>query len=98
MIDYMKLLQQTHNIWLKGDHENIKFIRYILDELQNLWCIYIDDARYADAAFEDAFWILLFDVQECEEVNEQMQTKHCTKTSVYGIIIIENELRIKRRI
>lgn len=43
MIDYMKLLQQTHNIWMKGDHENIKFIRYILDELQNLWCIYIDD-------------------------------------------------------
>ncbi len=70
MIDYMKLLQQTNNIWLKCDHENIKFIRYILDELQNLWCIYIDDTRYADAAFEDAFHILLFDVQECEEVNE----------------------------
>lgn len=67
MIDYMKLLQQTQNIWLKCDHENIKFI---LDELQNLWCIYIDDTRYADAAFEDAFHILLFDVQECEEVNE----------------------------
>ena len=41
-----------------------------LQELQNLWCIYIDDTRYADAAFEDAFHILLFDVQECEEVNE----------------------------
>lgn len=70
MIDYMKLLQQTNNIWMKGDHENIKFIRCILDELQDLWCIYIDDTRYADAAFEDAFHILLFDVQECEEVNE----------------------------
>lgn len=70
MIDYMKLLQQTQNIWLKGDHENVKFIRYILDELQNLWCIYIDDTRYTDAAFEDAFHILLFDVQECEETNE----------------------------
>lgn len=64
MIDYMKLLQQTNNIWMNGDHENIKFIRYILDELQNLWCIYIDDTRYADA-----FHILCFDVQECEEVN-----------------------------
>lgn len=86
MIDYMKLLQQTNNIWLKGDHENIKFIRYILAELQNLWYIYIDDTRYADAAFEDAFHILLFDVQECEEVNESMQTKHCTNQVLYGII------------
>ena len=70
MIDYMKLLQQTNNIWMKGDHENIKFIRYILDELQNLLRIYIDDTHYTDAAFEDAFHILYFDVQECEEVNE----------------------------
>nr|DAX87348.1 MAG TPA: hypothetical protein [Caudoviricetes sp.] len=70
MIDYMKLLQQTSNIWMNGDQENIKFIRYILAELQILWCIYIDDTRYADAAFEDAFHILCFDVQECEEVNE----------------------------
>lgn len=70
MINYMKLLQQTNNIWMNGDHENIKFIRYILYELQNLWCIYIEDTRYANAAFEDVFHILYFDVQECEEVNE----------------------------
>lgn len=70
MLNYIESLRLTNEKWLRGDHENIKFIRYILDELQNLWCIYIDDTRYADAAFEDAFHILLFDVQECEEVNE----------------------------
>lgn len=70
MIDYMLLLQRTNIIWLHGPHENIKFIRYVLDELQNLWCIYMDDTCYVDAAFEDAFWIMFFDVQECEKVNE----------------------------
>lgn len=70
MIDYMKLLQQTNNIWLRGDHENIKFIRYILDELQNLWCIYMDDQLYGSREFEELFFAVLFDVKECEEVNE----------------------------
>lgn len=65
MIDYMKLLQQTGEMWDRGDHENSKFVNYVLEELQNLWCIYIDDTRYADAAFEEAFWILYFDVCEC---------------------------------
>ena len=69
MIDYMKLLQQESKIWLKGDHENIKFVGYMLDELQLLMCYYIDDTRYVDAAFEEAFWTLYFDMYECYNMN-----------------------------
>lgn len=70
MLDYMKCLNSTNEMWLRGDHENIKFIRYILDELQNLWCIYMDDNLYSSREFEELFFVVLFDVQECEEVNE----------------------------
>lgn len=42
----MKLLQQKGKIWSKGDHENVKFVGYILDELQLLMCYYMDDTRY----------------------------------------------------
>jgi hypothetical protein len=87
MINYMKLLQQTHNIWMNGDHENIKFIRYVLDELQNLWCIYIDDTRYVDAAFEDAFHILCFEgtEKECfrEMIKRNLSLVQDTKTKLF---------------
>ena len=69
MLNYIESLRITNEKWLRGQHDNIKFIRYILDELQNLWCIYMDDQLYSSREFEELFFAVLFDVQECEEVN-----------------------------
>lgn len=70
MLNYIESLRLTNEKWLRSDHENIKFIRYVLDELQNLWCIYMDDRLYSSREFEELFFAVLFDVQECETVNE----------------------------
>lgn len=70
MLDYMESLRITNEKWKCGDHENIKFIRYMLDELQNLWCIYMDDRLYSSREFEELFFDVLFDMQECESCYE----------------------------
>lgn len=70
MLNYIESLRITKEKWERGDHSNIKFIRYMLDELQNLWWIYTNDQLYLSREFEELFFAVLFDVQECEEVNE----------------------------
>ena len=70
MIDYMKCLNTTKETWDRGDHENIKFIRYMLDELQMIWCLYMDDQLYSSREFEELFFDVLFDMQECESYYE----------------------------
>ena len=70
MLNYIESLRITKEKWERGDHNSIKFIRYMLDELQNLWYVYTEDQLYSSREFEELFFAVLFDMQECEEVNE----------------------------